>query len=162
MPYNTNSINIIVTGFSNDNKTTPGSKEKKTAQLLKKEKKNLSNLIEDKDTTFENRVANFKKATSLRLRKVETRMDRLRRRMETTTKEFKDIYQDQAHELEQTIKKLNGMLKNHKKEDENEWEAYRQLFNDDLDKFEKMLSGFLDNFKTKQASANYYKNVKKL
>lgn len=149
MPYNKTTKHLIVTGFSGDRKTVPSSKEKKAEQKLKKEKGNLLNLIEDMNDTFDNKVAHFKKESTRRIRKVETRMDRLRRKMETTTKELKVIYLDQVLELEQTKKKLNGMLKNYKKEGEVEWDSYKQLFNTDLDKFEKMLSGFLDNFKAK-------------
>lgn len=162
MPYNKTTKHLIVTGFSGDKKIVPGSKEKRTEQKLKKERGNLLNLIEDMNDTFENKVAHFKKESTRRIRKVETRMDRLRRKMETTTKELKVIYLDQVLELEQTKKNLNGMLKNYKKEGEVEWDSYKQLFNTDLDKFEKMLSGFLDNFKAKQAPTNYNKGMKKL
>ena len=162
MPYNKITKHLIVTGFSGDRKAVPSSKEKKAEQKLKKEKGNLLNLIGNMNDTFENKVAHFKKESTRRIRKVETRMDRLRRKMETTSKELKIIYLDQVLELEQTKKNLNGMLKNYKKESEVEWDLYKQLFNTDLDKFEKMLSGFLDNFKAKQAPTNYNKGMKKL
>lgn len=153
---------IIVTGFAGDNKIAPSPKIKKREPKPIKEKRIFLDMIEGLNDTFEKRIAYFKKESTQRITKVETKMDRLRRKMETTTQELKVIYQDQVHELEHTKKKLNGMLKNHKKEDENEWEAYKQLFNDDLDKFEKILGEVLDNFKAKQAPTSYNKGMKKL
>lgn len=151
MPNHTTPRHIIVTGFSGDNKISPIPKAINREPKPKKDKRVFLNLIEDMNDTFENRVTFFKKESTRRIRKVETRMDRLRRKMETTTKELKVIYHDQVIELEHTKKKLSVMLKNHKKDDENEWESYKQLFNADLNKFEKILGGFLENFKAKQA-----------
>ena len=142
---------ITVTGFIGDNKGTPAKKLRNGQGKLRAARENVSAAKKEFNDAFDLAVKEFKAEASEKISQTEVKILELRNKIIDTSKELGLIYQDHIDKLEYSKKILVDKLDEYKEIGAEDWNAFKNHFNDEVEDFETSVTIFLQHLKSKES-----------
>ena len=100
--------------------------------------------MKDAQAQFDKEWQQFKSDVELKINANQKKIDDFKAAMKTTSKKFKDKYENKVLTLEQKNIELKKKLNDYQYDGKDSWETFKQEFNNDMDSVGNALKGLFE------------------